>query len=250
MTIETVAISAHSGHDADGVRTVDDYARAVGTGAEYVEFDIRRTADGEFVAFHDPRTGRGDLLASISYRSLCDQAGYEVPRVADVMRAIAGRARGHLDLKDTGGESEVVRLAIEILGPDAFIVTTLEDSSAAAVRAAFPSLPVALSLGRDVRLATPCRWLRIRASELRPMRRITACGADWVAVNYKLAAAGVLAQCHENRIKAMIWTVNEDNAMRRWLADPRVSVLITDRPARAAELREAARCERRPETTG
>jgi glycerophosphoryl diester phosphodiesterase len=36
--------------------TIEAYARALETGAEYVEFDIRRTADGELAAFHDPRT--------------------------------------------------------------------------------------------------------------------------------------------------------------------------------------------------
>jgi hypothetical protein len=35
----------------------------------------------------------------------------------------------------------------------------------------------------------------------------------------------------------MIWTVNEDKEIMRWLADSRVTVLITDRPAHAAALR-------------
>jgi glycerophosphoryl diester phosphodiesterase len=35
----------------------------------------------------------------------------------------------------------------------------------------------------------------------------------------------------------MVWTVNEDAALRAFLADPRVDVLITDRPRRAVELR-------------
>jgi glycerophosphoryl diester phosphodiesterase len=38
----------------------------------------------------------------------------------------------------------------------------------------------------------------------------------------------------------MIWTVNDDSLMRRFLADPRVSVLITDRPRQALRLREGA----------
>jgi hypothetical protein len=69
------------------------------------------------------------------------------------------------------------------------------------------------------------------------MRRIRACSADWAAVNRQLAAAGVLAQCHRNAITAMIWTVNEDKEIMRWLADSRVTVLITDRPAHAVALR-------------
>src|SRR5262245_62390620 len=111
------AISAHGPRRG----TVEAYTKALETGAEYVEFDIRRTADGELAAFHDPRTRQGELLAGISYPRLCELAGYQVPRVAEVMTVIAGRATGHLDLKDTGGEETVVEMALDILGPGNFV---------------------------------------------------------------------------------------------------------------------------------
>ena len=148
------------------------------------------------------------------------------------MTLIAGRATGHLDLKDTGGEEKVVEMALDILGPGNFVVTTLEDRSVAAIKTRFPAVPAALSLGRDLNEVPRARRAATRLSELFPMRRLRACRADWVAVHRRLAAAGVLARCHRAGIKTMIWTVDEDAEMRRWLADPRVAVLITNRPAR------------------
>jgi glycerophosphoryl diester phosphodiesterase len=71
------------------------------------------------------------------------------------------------------------------------------------------------------------------------MRRLRACRADWVAVHRRLAAAGVLARCHRAGIKTMIWTVDEDAEIRRWLADPRVTVLITNRPGDAVAMRSS-----------
>lgn len=210
---------------------------ALRTGAEYIEFDIRRTADGELTAFHDACTRQGDALSAISYARLCDAAGYEVPRVADVMALIAGKAIGHLDLKDTGGEERVVDLALDLLGAGRFVVTTLEDESVAAVKARFPEVPAALSLGRDLAEVPRARWAATRFGELRPLRRLRACRADWVAVHRRLAAAGVLAQCHRAGFTTMVWTVDEDAEMRRWLTDRRVTVLITNRPADAVELR-------------
>ena len=59
------AISAHGPRTG----TIEAYASALETGAEYVEFDIRRTADGELAAFHDPRTRQGEALAAISRAS-------------------------------------------------------------------------------------------------------------------------------------------------------------------------------------
>ena len=228
------AISAH----APRAGTIEAYARALETGAEYVEFDIRRTADGELAAFHDGRTRQGEALAAIRYARLCQLAGYEVPRVADVMALIAGKAAaGHLDVKDTGGEERVVQMALDILGPGNFVVTTLEDESVAAIKARFPGVPTALSLGRARHEVLRSRRAATRLSELLPVRRLRACHADWAAVNHRLARAGVLAQCHRAGINAMIWTVDEDAEMRRWLADPRVAVLITNRPADAVALR-------------
>jgi len=227
------AISAH----APRAGTIEAYARALETGAEYVEFDIRRTADGELAAFHDALTPQGEAPGAISYARLCELTGYEVPRVAELMALIAGQATGHLDVKDVGGEERVVQMALDILGPGNFVVTTLEDESVAAVKARFPQVPTALSLGRGLGQVPPSRWAATRLSELLPLRRIRACRADWVAVNHRLARAGVLAQCHQAGIKAMIWTVDEDAEMRRWLTDPRVTVLITNRPADAVALR-------------
>jgi glycerophosphoryl diester phosphodiesterase len=162
------AISAHGPRTG----TIEAYANALETGAEYVEFDIRRTADGELAAFHDARTRQGNPLAAISYSRLCELAGYPVPRVADVMATIAGKATGHLDLKDIGGEEKVVDMALDILGPGNFVVTTLEDRSVAAIKARFPAVPAALSLGRDLDEVPRSRRAATRLSELLPMRRL------------------------------------------------------------------------------
>ena len=104
MASNPVRVSAHAGHSAGaGSRTIEAYLEAVATGADYVEFDIRRTADGELVAFHDSHS-TGQPLSAVGYEQLCDLAGYEVPKVADVLAVIRGRAKGHLDLKEAGGE--------------------------------------------------------------------------------------------------------------------------------------------------
>ena len=64
-------ISAH----APRAGTIEVYARAVESGAEYVELDVRRTADGEPAAFHDARTRQGEALSTIGYARLCELAG-------------------------------------------------------------------------------------------------------------------------------------------------------------------------------
>src|SRR6516225_8685733 len=121
------AISAHrGGGDTARSETYEAYRSALDAGAEYVEFDARRTSDGTLVAFHRARLSCGRAVAAVSYAKLCDLAGYEVPRMADLTELLAGRAVGHVDLKETGCADVIVRHAVEALGPDGVIVTTGE----------------------------------------------------------------------------------------------------------------------------
>ena len=108
---EMAAISAHSPRTG----TIEAFADAAATGAEYVEFDIRRTADGELSAFHDARTRQGDPLAAISYSAAVRAGRLPGATVADVMAMIAGKVTGRLDLKDAGGEEQVVEMALDVL---------------------------------------------------------------------------------------------------------------------------------------
>lgn len=224
VTQRQVMVSAHAGRGA-GV-SLGGYERAVASGADYAEVDIRLTADGELVAAHDRDLPGGQPVAALAYRELRDRAGYEVPRVADVLAVIRGRARGHLDLKVAGAEDALVRLALDVLGPGQFVVTTAEDASVAAVTARFPdreAVPVALSLRR--------------ARDLWPLPRIKGAGASWVALQHRLARAGVARQCRRHGLGVLVWTVNQDCDLRYWLGRGRADVVITDRPARAIELR-------------
>jgi glycerophosphoryl diester phosphodiesterase len=232
-----VAVSAHKGGSEDAPpATWKAYETAVTTGAEYVEFDIRRTRDGDLVVFHDSQIA-GHPIAGLTYEELCGAAGHRVPRVRDVMKLIAGRAVGHLDLKETGYEHEVVRLALDLLGPGNFVATTLADSSIKEIKKGYPEVTTALSLGRDLREVSRMLRLPTRARELYPLGRMRACGADWLAVHRRLARANVLRLCGRFGIPAMVWTVNGEPQMRRFLSDPRVTVLITDRPRYALSLR-------------
>ncbi|MFF5183368.1 glycerophosphodiester phosphodiesterase family protein [Streptomyces sp. NPDC000345] len=237
------AVSAHrGGSERRGAATLQAYEDALVSGAEYAEFDIRRTADGVLVVHHDARAGgrTGPPVDRITHAELCGRAGYDVPAVEDVMALVAGKLAGHLDLKETGYEHEVVDRAVALLGRDGFVATTLEDRSVAAVTRAFPGVRTALSLGRDRQEVGAARLAGTRAGELFPLRRLRACGAHGVAVHRLLARATVLRRAARHGLFTMVWTVNDDAGLRRFLADTRVDVVITDRPRRAVELRGEA----------
>lgn len=236
------AVSAHrGGSERAAPATWEAYEDALASGAEYVEFDVRRTADGVFVVHHDLRVRHtGPPLSTLTHAELNERAGYPVPVVDEVMELVAGKLVAHLDLKETGHERELIDRAVALLGEEGLVVTTLEDRSVAAVTAARPRVRTVLSLGRDGEDIARGRLVRTRIGELLPMRRVRACGAHGVAVHHRLARATVLREAARNRLFTMVWTVNEDAALRGFLGDPRVDVLITDRPRRAVALRDRA----------
>jgi glycerophosphoryl diester phosphodiesterase len=226
------AVSAHSGGVARHRRAeYADFAAAASSGAEYVELDVRRTGDRRLVCHHDAALRNGRRLSALTYRELCAGAGYEVPTVPAVLDLLGGKALAHLDLKESGYEQDVLRLSVAALGADGFILTSLEEASIAYATQHFPAVRTALSLGRGLSSAPGHRLPGMVARDLLPLRRIRRCGAGWVAVNKVLARRGVLRQCARHGIGAMVWTVDEDLLIDRFLRDPRVDVIITNRPA-------------------
>lgn len=233
-----VEISAHrGGSEYARLATRDAYLSSVDTGADYVELDIRRTADDELVVFHDaglPKTSRRQLVSGLTYPRLCELAGYPVPTVDEVLRLLAGRVRGHLDLKEPGYEARVIALAEATLGAGNYLATSLEWESVAKIKSDFPGVRVGLSLGRDMTGAPVWRQARTRWVELFPMRRLRRSGADFVSMHYRFAALGLLRRCAAAGIPAMVWTVNDQRRIDRYLGDERVTAVITDRPAYVA----------------
>jgi glycerophosphoryl diester phosphodiesterase len=234
--MKTVSISAHKGGSEHA--TYEAYERSLSLGAEYVEFDIRRTRDGVLVACHDARAAHtGPEVSELTYAELCAGLNFDVPKIDDLMHLLAGKVMGHLDLKEMGYEEEVIGLALETFGAGNFVATTLEDDSVKRIKQSFPYARTALSLGRDLEDASWAQQAKVRSKELFPLSRIRACGTDWVAVNYTLARLGVLYQCKRHGIGAMVWTVDEDRLIDRFITDPRVDVLITNRPEYAVRRR-------------
>ncbi|RFS84900.1 glycerophosphodiester phosphodiesterase [Actinomadura spongiicola] len=220
------AVSAHRRDEAG----LTGLTEAVESGAEYVEIDIRRTGDGRLVVHHDPDLA-GLPLKRLTYERAQELSPRPVPLVSEAMQIIATRAMGHLDLKERGCEHETVAMAVEAFGRDRFVVTTREVLSLVEIKKNFPGVRTALSVGRNL-------WERGAAHDFAPLRLIRKAGADMVAVNHRLARVGVLRQCARAGIPAMVWTVNAEPVMQRFLGDPRVAVLVTDHPATALKLRD------------
>jgi glycerophosphoryl diester phosphodiesterase len=216
---------------------LDSFLRAAEIGADYVELDVRRTSDGVQVVWHDERLPSGTPVGAVTCREYTAELGDQGLTVERLYTAVNGRARVQIDLKEQGYEAEAVALALDHLPPDQFVITTLEDPSVRAIKERFPSVRVGLSLGRDVSRHSRAERVAVRLSELAPGPRVRRCLADFISVQHRLAEAAVLRWCWRHHVPVWVWTVDDEPRMRRYLLDPRVDALITNRPDLALSIR-------------
>jgi glycerophosphoryl diester phosphodiesterase len=230
-------ISAHRGScGVEGLPAAERYRRAIALGVDLVEFDVRCTADNINVVYHDDSTLSGRSIRAFGYHDLIGELGPEALTFDELLDIAAGRVGLHLDLKEAGYESDIVHLALARCPPDRLVITGA-DAPIRAIKQQFPDLYAGLSLGDDVTHLAPWLEARERLSELFPGRRLAGCHADFVAVHQQLARLTVLRYCARKHIPAWVWTVDDAPAIAQFMADPRVTTLITNRPDIALRFR-------------
>ena len=232
-------IDAHGGEcGIPGLPAGERYRRAIDLGVDFVEIDIRRSTDGEFFTYHDDRTPSGIAVREMSYEMLERELGADLVKVTDVIDMVDGRVGLHVDVKEEGYEAEIVRF-IQQSCKRSDVVFTSGDAPIRRIKELFPNVRTGLSLGDDLQGAPPWRYLQVRWGKAYPRLRLQRCRADFAAVDQRPARLRVLDYCARVKMPAWVWTVNREAEMKSFLRDPRVAVLITDRPDLALRFRSS-----------
>jgi glycerophosphoryl diester phosphodiesterase len=232
-------IDAHAGEcGIPGLLAAERYSRSIALGVDFVEIDVRRTADGVYINFHDDDAPSGRAVRKLSYAAMRDELGDDLLKVGEIMEMVDGKVGLHVDLKEDGEVDAIVRL-IHAGCVHSEVVFTGPDGAIRAIKEQFPRVRAGLSLGEDLAGAWPLRYVRVRLSELFPARRLRRCHADFVAANQRLATIWVLDYCARAQMPAWVWTVDDDAGIASFMRDARVAVLITNRPDLAMRIRTA-----------
>ncbi|MFX0029119.1 MAG: glycerophosphodiester phosphodiesterase [Candidatus Hermodarchaeota archaeon] len=98
--------------------TISAFIKAIECGANYVEFDVRKTKDGNLVLLHDStldRTTNGSgLLQNFTFKEIKDfktkLQQSEIPLLTKVFDVLKGRTRFMIELKETKMINRLVKL--------------------------------------------------------------------------------------------------------------------------------------------
>ncbi len=223
-------VIAHRGASAGAIdNSLDAFEQAIAIGADLIEFDVRRTRDGQLIAFHDAVVG-GTPVPALTRAEIGAATGHLPPLLDEVLELTRGRIGLDVELKEHG---YVERVLAALAGIDDVVVTSFLDEVVAEVKRIAPELRAGLLVG----VGRTRQVVRTRLSELSPVARARACGADLVAMHHALASLGALRRVADAGFPVYVWTVNDEKLLRRFLSDPRVTAVITDVPEKALGLR-------------
>jgi glycerophosphoryl diester phosphodiesterase len=215
------AVFAHRGcTDGPLENTVEAFAEARRRGADGVELDVRRTADGALVVHHDAVVAGVGTLCELEVREL----PAHVPLLADALAACDGLVV-NVEIKNSPGDpgyeadlgiADAVAGSLNDLGwSGAVVVSSFDRETLSAALAADPRLATGLLLGSGAH-AGPA------------LEEAASLGFSAIHPFVSAVTGDLVAQAHGAGLAVNTWTVNHPDDLRR-MADLGVDAVITDR---------------------
>lgn len=235
-----VQVTAHRGASLVAPEnSMAAFRAAIAAGADYIELDVQRTADGRIAVLHDadfmrmagdPRrvgaVAASDLSAiDIGSRAGRGFSGERVPLLEDVIALVRGHAKLNVELKYNVRDPELAPAVIALLRRERFlgdaVITSLDYAALKQVEAIAPEAVT----GHIVTAA---------------IGDVLRTEADFLSLNAAQATVRLVRRAHRAGKGVHVWTVNSRDAMIE-LAARGVDNIITDDPALFARLRAEIR---------
>jgi glycerophosphoryl diester phosphodiesterase len=235
-------VVGHRGGRGDGwppENTLEAFERARDEGALAIELDVRTSADGVAVVFHDPElsamtgsrdTREVDRVPLAELRAIDLGGGARIPALADVLVwAVESRIGVNVELKhdvpDRGEVARAAAFAVRVARAD-ILFSSFDPLLLALIAGRLPSVPRAL-----LTHSGQSRWLGWLQQGVRPPI------VEALHVQRTQVDPSAMARYARRGLRVGVWTVNDPAEGVAFLRQG-ASWIITDRPG---ALREALR---------
>ena len=184
--------------------------RGIELGVDFVEIDVRRTADDALVALHDPtvnRTtngkGRVDALSLRELRTFDAGNGERIPTVEEVLKIASGRVGLMLELKVAGVAHLLVQVVRHLRFEQPVIYASFLHHELTNVRTAAPEAALMVLFEKLPR--TPVAY----AMQYCP---------QYVGLRHDTAKRRLVEAFHEEHLQVWVYTANRPGHIRRVLS--------------------------------
>lgn len=222
---------AHRGDwSASPENTLAAFEAAERAGADMIELDVRRTADGGVAVVHDPTldriwgSARAVAAATLDEVRALRAESHGIPTLAEALEAVSIPVMVDYTLADV---VEPALEAIEEAGAgDRVLFSGANVEGHRRIRALAPGARIALT------------WTE---REPPPFALLDELEAEFFNPYRELCTPAVVEAAHERGFKVSTWTVDDPAEMRRVL-DAGADAVITNRLVTLLELLEEVRC--------
>jgi glycerophosphoryl diester phosphodiesterase len=226
---QPVLVIAHRGSSATTPEnTLAAFRLAVEQDADFIEFDVQESADGEVVVMHDSdlmRMGGSPLKVweaeasalrsvDIGSRTAPQFSSERVPTLAETLAATKGGSRVIIELKSYGHAQRLEERVVAIVEAAGMVNDSI-----------FMSLDH--DMVRTIKQLRPS-W-RAGILVAKAIGDLTSLGGDFLAVEARIATRAFVRQAHRAGQDVYVWTVNDPAWMLAAMSNG-VDGLITDRP--------------------
>jgi glycerophosphoryl diester phosphodiesterase len=224
---ESVRIGAHRGaHTLATENTRTAFEAAIMPGVDFIETDVRRTADGLLVLHHDPAVF-GELIAQATFDRLLQlsrEQRYDLTTFDELLTLTKGRIHLDIELKEPGYEEEIIAaLRRSEMPTDEFVITTFLGESLRRFNALYPGPRYGLLIeeNRDSpALNNIPAWIE----------KLRHADADFVAPHASLVTPDFISEMQAQNYPVWVWTVDDPAEMTKFLQTPGVEAIITNHP--------------------
>jgi len=203
--------TAHGGVPAAApANTIRSLLAALRLDVDLIEVDLRRSADGRLVLWHDSEIDGPDGKLAIGEHTFRDlssalerSVGEPLADLATAMRAVDGKAGLMIDLKE-GGLDEPLTEALRRTSFAPVVVCGKFRESLVAIGRRHKEVGTSLTLDKA--------W---RAGAERPLDQA---GTGALTIAWQIAESSFVEQCHALGLAVFAWTVDDRASMRKLLA--------------------------------
>lgn len=235
--IQKILIFAHRGaSNVAPENTLKAFDKAIELKADYIEFDVHQSKDGEIVIMHDGNTlratGHFGLINKMTLTELkeldCGE-GEKILTLQELIEIAKGRIGLNCEIKARGFAEKIIKILNDADIVETTIVSSFKRDILLRIKELDPGIKLA-SL-EPTRTGWILSWL------LRKKMINFAIENNFYAIHpfYKLVDLKLVQKAHKNNIKVFPWTVNSESTMKS-LIQTGVDGIITNEITKAQEV--------------